>query len=335
MRSPHLIHSGDLQRIGRDPRELAARHNRGELTRVRRGVYIDSGDWAGLSPKARYGFKALAFQQMAGRPPVFCHATAALLWGLWIVGTPRKLHVVTESTAGGRSRNGIVRHIGTLHNGVVRCGPFALTDKLNTTVQLINSLAFPYAVAVCDSSRRTSKTGCAANLFSPLDSELGYPKDPVWDTDVPQGKPLQISELLEATQNLPSKAARDRALAVINFSSELSGSAGESLSRAGMHILGFPAPTLQRRFILRDGSDAFVDFWFERQKVAGEFDGYGKYLREDWASGRSIQERIIAEKRREDQIRAQGVGFVRWVWDEMMDVEQFQRLLREAGLPQR
>ncbi|WP_150117193.1 hypothetical protein [Arthrobacter sp. ERGS1:01] len=243
--------------------------------------------------------------------------------------------MVTESTAGGRSRNGIVRHIGSLRNGVVHCGPFALTDKLTTTVQLINALAFPYAVAVCDSSLRMPRTGCAANPFSAWDAGGDFQKTPVWDTDVPQGNPLKIADLLEATQNLPSRAARDRALAVINFSSELSGSAGESLSRAGMHILGFPAPTLQRRFILRDGSDAFVDFWFERAKVAGEFDGYGKYLRQDWAGGKSIQERVIAEKRREDQIRAQGVGFVRWVWDEMMDLEQFQRLLREAGLPQR
>ncbi|WP_227878512.1 hypothetical protein [Arthrobacter dokdonensis] len=37
---------------------------------------------------------------------------------------------------------------------------------------------------------------------------------------------------------------------------------------------------------------------------AGEFDGRGKYLRKDWAGGRSLQDRIMAEKNREDQIRA-------------------------------
>jgi hypothetical protein len=335
MRNPHLIGAADLLRIGRDPRELATRQHKGELTRVHRGVYIDSREWDGLSPKARYGLRALAFQQLAGSPPVFCHASAALLWGLWIVGTPQKLHVITEATSGGRSRNGIVRHIGSRQNSVVQCGPFAVTDKLTTTMALINSLAFPYAVAACDSSLRAPRRGFERNQFGALGSGSAYQDAPAWDLDVPQGPPLQLAQLVDAAYGLPSKAARDRALAVINFSSGLSGSAGESMSRVAMFVHGFPLPTLQRKFILRDGRDAFVDFWFEDQRLAGEFDGHGKYLRADWGGGLSIQQRVMAEKQREDQIRAQGVGFVRWVWDEMMDAERFQQLLRQAGLPQR
>lgn len=255
--------------------------------------------------------------------------------GVWIVGTPQKLHVVTESTGGGRSRNGVVRHLGSLNDGVVQCGPFALTDKLTTTMMLINSLAFRYAVAVCDSSLRPPRRGSGRNQFAPAGGGSASRDTPAWDLDVTQGQPLQPAQLMDAAQALPSQAARDRALAVINFSSGLSGSAGESLSRVAMFIHGFPAPVLQQQFSLRDGREAFVDFWFEEQRLAGEFDGQGKYLRDDWGAGLSIQQRVMAEKQREDQIRAQGVGFVRWVWDEMMDAERFQGLLRQAGLPQR
>lgn len=102
-----------------------------------------------------------------------------------------------------------------------------------------------------------------------------------------------------------------------------------------MRQLGFAAPELQHHFILRDGSNAFVDFWFEVQREAGEFDGRGKYLRKDWAGGRSLQDRIMAEKNREDQIRAQNVGVFRWTWQEMMDLRGFEQLLLQAGIPQR
>ncbi|MGA7204079.1 MAG: hypothetical protein WBX27_05560 [Specibacter sp.] len=227
--------------------------------------------------------------------------------------------MVTESTGGGRSRNGVVRHLGSLNDGVVQCGPFALTDKLTTTMMLINSLAFRYAVAVCDSSLRPPRRGSGRNQFAPAGGGSASRDTPAWDLDVTQGQPLQPAQFMDAAQALPSKAARDRALAVIKFSSGLSGSAGESLSRVAMFIHGFPAPVLQQQFSLRDGREAFVDFWFEEQRLAGEFDGQGKYLRDDWGAGLSIQQRVMAEKQREDQIRAQGVGFVRWVWDEMMD----------------
>ncbi|WP_150117137.1 hypothetical protein [Arthrobacter sp. ERGS1:01] len=330
---PKLILPADYENVGQDRRKLVARCNKGELTRIRRGVYVSSADWQGLRPYQQCGLRALAFQHLAPRQPVLCNATAALLWGLWVVGTPRKLHVMTEVTTGGRSENGVVRHRGSLTENVIRCGPFLLTDKLTTVMQLILALPFPQAVAVCDSSLRAPERKYVFNYFTPVGVEA-VPGDPVWQGSHPQGLPMRIDELRAAAALLPSKAAMARALAVISFSSDLSGSAGESISRAKMHMLGFPAPILQKNFVLRDGSNAYVDFWFEELRLAGEFDGKGKYLRSDWGGGLSIQGRVLAEKAREDQIRAQGVGFVRWTWDEMMNRERFIFLLRQAGLRQ-
>lgn len=331
MGTPRLILPSELESAGLDRRKLVALCNKGELTRLRRGVYVSSAQWQELRPLQQYGLRALAFQQLAPRQPVLCHATAALLWGLWIVGTPQRLHVMTAVTTGGRTENGVVRHRGSMTEGVVQCGPFLLTDKLTTVMQLILGLPFPYAVAVCDSCLRVPNRKYAFNRFAPAGTEP-FPGDPLWQSSQPQGQPLLREELVACADLLPSKAANVRAMAVINFASPLSGSAGESISRARMHLFGFPAPELQKRFTLRDGSDAFVDFWHERLRLAGEFDGKEKYLRAGWGKGMSIQDRVLAEKAREDQIRAQGVGFVRWTWAEMLNSERFIALLQQAGL---
>lgn len=331
MDTPQLIFPADLQLIGQDRRALVGLCNKGELFRVRRGVYAPTAEWTRLRPMQQYGLQARAMQHAARVQPVFAHATAGLLWGLWTVGTPEELHTMTEVTTRGCNANGVARHRGSLTEGVVRCGQFLLTDKLTTVMQLILSLDFPHAVAVCDSSLQITARNRTYNRFgAPQDEPLT--NEPLWQSSYPQGLPLRREELVAAVASLPSKAARSRALAVINFASALSGSAGESLSRAKMHQLRFPAPVLQKKYQLRDGTNAFVDFWFEELDLAGEFDGREKYLRSNWGGGLSLQDRILKEKAREDDIRGQGVRFVRWTWAEMMNTNRFGYLLRRAGL---
>ena len=329
MNTPKLIFSSDSQLTGQDQRNLVKLCNRGVLQRIRNGSYVKSEDWNALSPREKYGLSAQAYRHKAEDEPVFCFATAALLWGLWIVGTPSLVHVRTTVTAGGCNRNGIKRHIAPANDRVVHCGHLLITDKLTTTMDLINKLTFPYAVAICDSSLRPLDPHHQINHFSDTFDDQ---TEAHWVADYPQGTPLNTESLRAAAMQLPSQSARTRTLAVINFASALSGSAGESISRAKMHLFGFPAPELQKKFTLRDGSDAFTDFWFKELKLVGEFDGKGKYLRADWGGGASIQDRVLAEKKREDDIRNQGARFVRWTWAEMMNRERFIMLLRHAGL---
>lgn len=332
MSSPRLIRPQTLHNVGLDPRTLVTRQQRGELQRVRRGVYVDASEWAALSATQRYGLRALAYQQSAQSQPIFSHETAAMLWGLWLVGMPPALHVLTKHASGGRSKNGVVRHFGNTTDSIISCGTFRITDKISTVIALMTTLDFPYAVAVCDSSLRVCAPQYQFNLFTRTDNPY---LDPTWQTNHPQGLSLRKDELLAAAAELPSQAARRRALAVINFSSGLSESAGESISRAMMHMYGFPAPTLQHRFVLRNGANAFADFYFEEFTLVGEFDGKGKYLKAEWARGASVADRVMAEKAREDQIRAQGVRVVRWDWAELMNRERFVATLRAAGLPQK
>ncbi|MEO6531091.1 MAG: hypothetical protein ABIN10_09790 [Specibacter sp.] len=146
---------------------------------------------------------------------------------------------------------------------------------------LINTLAFPYAVAVCDSSLRTPRSSEQVDHFAAPDDDP-FRQTVTWKTDSPQGRACSVDELLAAAQFLPSRAAQLRTMKVIGFASGLSGSAGESLSRVRMFEMGFPVPVLQQKFELGGGRNEFVDFWFKKQRIVGEFDGNGKYLREDW-----------------------------------------------------
>ena len=59
-----------------------------------------------------------------------------------------------------------------------------------------------------------------------------------------------------------------------------------------------------------------TDFAWEEQRVVGEFDGrikYGRLLR----PGQDPGDAVFEEKRREDAIRDEGWGVVRWVWSDL------------------
>ncbi|HMH58421.1 MAG TPA: hypothetical protein VK537_04500 [Galbitalea sp.] len=120
----------------------------------------------------------------------------------------------------------------------------------------------------------------------------------------------------------------------LRFSDGRSGSPGESVSRVTMHQIGCPAPELQHTF--RDKGGVFVattDFWWPGYNLTGEFDGRGKYLRDELTQGRSVAQVVVDEKIREDALRALGPGMSRWVWEEALSARALWLKLTRAGLP--
>jgi hypothetical protein len=123
-----------------------------------------------------------------------------------------------------------------------------------------------------------------------------------------------------------------RCARMLDLADGRSGSPGESLSRVGMHVLGLPAPILQQQFWDGDGFVGTVDFWWPEQSIIGEFDGRGKYLRDEFLNGRSSADVVIAEKVREDRLRALGNGFTRWGWDIAHSLPRLREHLHRAGV---
>lgn len=337
-----LIFPSDLTREGLDARHLNRQQRRGELVRVRHGAYVPRTVWESLDSAEQYGLAVESFVARANNQPVLCHATAALLWGLWLPGNPQYLHILTQNRSRGTNRGDIIRHREQANYSVLTTGSFLLTDKLSTALSLIVSLPFEEAVAVCDSAMAVTAGDPGRNLFLNARSQsslVPLPR-PLWKPGSPQGRAVRREEFIEAIASLPSQAARTRATAVVNFSTALSGSFGESISRVRIDQLGYVAPELQHRFHLHNGQLALVDFWFKDVMVAGEFDGLEKYFRADWGTSAngdptSPRDRLIAEKRREDAIRAQGVRVVRWTWAELKDLHTFNSILAQCGIPRR
>ena len=123
-----------------------------------------------------------------------------------------------------------------------------------------------------------------------------------------------------------------RARGALAFSDARSGSAGESCSRVGIWRISLSAPTLQQEFRDAQGLIGLTDFFWPELGIVGEFDGRGKYLREEFAKGRSVAQIVIDEKTREDRLRALDLGVVRWGWSEALDLRALESKLRGAGV---
>ena len=107
---------------------------------------------------------------------------------------------------------------------------------------------------------------------------------------------------------------------VLAFADPGSMSVGETRSRIALRDAGLPAPVLQWRVCASDGTEvARTDFGWPERRTVGEFDGrlkYGRSLR----PGQDVAEVLFEEKRREDTVRAEDLGMVRWVW---ADIDRF------------
>ncbi len=73
------------------------------LLRVSRGAWVSVALWESLPPWARSLARHYAVDKTSPQPPVFCLASAALLWRLPVLKVPPKPQV-TSGNGGGRRR---------------------------------------------------------------------------------------------------------------------------------------------------------------------------------------------------------------------------------------
>ena len=107
---------------------------------------------------------------------------------------------------------------------------------------------------------------------------------------------------------------------------------GESLSRARIRELGLVVPELQVEVSDRSGRVGRVDFWWPDVRLVGEFDGRVKYRTDGLDDSRALEERVWAEKVREDRLRATGRAVVRWTWGTALDPKRLYAHLSAAGV---
>ncbi len=320
LRPDGLILSSDAAAVGlHEVLRTEFTHHR--ITRLRRGVYLPTVRWERLDLDARYLYRIRAYAAVSADPPVFSHHSAAAIWGFprpssW----PTDVHVAVPQASGGRSKPGIVRHSATASEagaiGAVARGGLVVTSAAHTAVAMARILPFPQAVAMMD--RAIHMPRYMAPGISPARA-------------LATREELQTA--LDILAGTGRRYGRTAALRAGDFASTQSDSGGESISRAHMFLLGFIAPELQVRFDDAAGFIAFVDFFWPSINKVGEFDGLGKYLKEEYTRGRTTAEVVMDEKRREDRIRACGPSVSRWEWPIAHDLAAFGAYLSRIGVP--
>lgn len=306
---PELIFTADADAYGAGRHLLAESCRRGSIVRLRTGVYVDAETWHGLAPweRERVRVRAAVAQGQERRIPV--QESAAVMWGMPLLQLPSEVLLLAEAPSHGRRRAGIRWTVRNLLEPLDAVSGVSVTSRAQTALDIAAYLDFEAAVPALDKVLRSAPA---------------------------RGLPCYSKEhLLRLAENLPNKSRLNRAVRVIGFADARSESAGESYSRAVMFRQGFPAPDLQHEFVTAAGRFR-ADFFWPEQSLVGEFDGALKYGRGNPAVPPQW-DILMKEKRREDAIRATGVGFVRWSWADISRPASHpeslvQRLLR-AGLP--
>ena len=121
--------------------------------------------------------------------------------------------------------------------------------------------------------------------------------------------PNAIKQLRELAEDWGTMTGIGRVRKAIELARAGAQSPLESISRVRLLQLGLPEPILQ--FEVRDsrGLVGYADMYWEEFNVIGEADGREKY---------QDRKSLVAEKLREDRIRALGFRVVRWTWEEIV-----------------
>ncbi|MFC7403328.1 hypothetical protein [Citricoccus sp. GCM10030269] len=314
-----------------------------DLIRLRPGVFVPADVWTEAYPRERHLATALAIALSARQTPLFCRETALLLYGLplnearvdvrlraFSSGAARRTFRATPAAAAwplmSEQRISVPRawtrdEIQKLEPArparlAISHGRELMTEDLRFCIaDTLHRLTFGDAVMVADallSGLRSTHDGGLARTATP------------WAR----------SELAALAGLCTTKKAARKLLQVAEFAQPLSDSPGESLSRARIHELGFQAPELQHR--LYDAQGRFlgmVDFWWPELRLAGEFDGWGKYTDAESYSGQNRDTVFREEKSRSERIQEQGIRFVRWMWKDVENPQLLEQRLQRAGVP--
>ena len=305
-----ITYVSELRQFDLDGRPFRRAVLRGDAVRIHRGAYLPATVWRSLNRTEQYRHQVIAATGASRTHPTLSHRSAAVVWGIPLVGSlPKIVDVLASDSAGSRTEGSFRRHATRNLNGDIEIvGGVPVTSLRRTVVDLARILPFPAAVVALDWA------------IQPGTAESPKPS-------------ITIDDLWDAVSALEISRGHRRVSRAIQFGDCLSGCPGESLSRAIIHELGFPTPVLQQRFDDRFGLIGYTDFWWPRFRLIGEFDGLLKYTRGAFGGTLSISDVVVAEKKREDRLRAVGPSVARWLWADTMAPRLLFALLREAGLP--
>jgi hypothetical protein len=287
----------NLITTGSTSTELADLTRRGELEKLRRGVYVQPAE---RMIEERHRLLVASTVAVGDGKSVVSFGSAAVLHGLpvWYPAVD-KVHLTRIRSDGGRIRSVVHRHVAELGSGeVCVIDGLAVTSLARTFVDYARTVPLGWSVAAGDQALRAGMT------MQDVDDQLISAK-----ARRGIGRARYAGQIIDAASESP----------------------GESLSRVLFGEAGLPMPELQVELFDDGRYVARVDFLWREFGTVGEFDGlikYGRLLR----PGESAADAVIREKQREDKVRDLGLGVVRWIWDDIFERQDLvRRMTRSFG----
>ena len=299
-----VVRRRDVVAAGGDSSTLEREARRGIFVRVAPGAYVPTDTWRSLDAGQQHATRVHAVVPRLAPDVVVSHESALAVHGFPLLGSwPERVHVVAPR----RERDKVDARV---HQHAMALAPDELGDVDGLRVAVARR-------AAVDVVRRRYLRGAAVLLDHGL--RTGAFTRAQLETAVTARRWVQGSR---------------RAAVAVAFADGRSDSPGESLSRAVIHGAGLTRPMLQERFPEVGPLIGVVDFWWPEFGVVGEFDGDVKYRDASLRRGRSPEQVVIDEKRREDALRASpGVRtVVRWTWADALRGEPLLRALTRAGV---
>jgi hypothetical protein len=278
----------EIQRLRRLKRQPA------QWTSIRRGVYVVKKWYDALPSLEQHQVGLVALSLVLEEPAVHSHVSAAVELGLELLDPDlSEQHVTRAELKGSRHESGVHHHAADLPKSDVlrRPGEPTVTTHARTAVDVAReSDRLEQGVAACDSALRGGVTT------------------------------TELTDVLLRCRNWPGARLASRA---VHLADGRSANPGESWSRVILVTHGHAPTDLQRAFYDARGLIGYVDYFWEEEQVVGEFDGKLKYGVAPGATPEEASRAIIAEKRREDRLRALGLDFVRWGFGELYTPQLF------------
>lgn len=254
-------------------RTMARRVASGEWHRIRQGAYCDGPSWRAATAEQRHLILAQAVLRTTPGEVALSHTTALLAHGVDVWGADlSRVHVTRLDTGSKRCEPDVDHHVGTID-----------ADE----VELVHGR--PVVVLPRSVVEHAGVTGVEAGLVS-ADHAL-------------HAAACSSEELRDFHERFGHWPGQQRVNVVVHNMDGRSESVGETRGRWLFRRTGLPAPQLQ--FAVYDELGLLVgrtDYWWEEQRVFGEFDGrvkYGRLLRPGELPG----DAVFREKVREDRLR--------------------------------
>lgn len=284
-------------RLGLTANDLRAMVAGGDLVRAAHGAYVDAARLVGASPEEEHRLRVTAIVLAKGGSVAASHHSAAVLHGLPVLREALGSVRVTHTRSRANTRT---RPTFTVH----RCpgaDAFGSVGPVATVLPALAVIGTAVLVGV-----RSGLMAADAALRAGLTTR---------------------EELADWRARWARVPGVDRARHVVQVASPLAESPAESLLR--LVLLALRLDFVEQHQIALDGWTARVDFYLPTLGVVVEMDGMCKY------EGGTGMVNLVAEKRREDQIRARGYGVARIEWADLFRPERVHAKIRAAALTAR